>query len=203
MIAYLEGRVLALRKDSIVLKVNGLGIGFEVFVFHAPTYILDEEVSLYCYQQFKEDGQVLYGFQEEEQYQLFTLLIQVKGLGCKTVLNALSAMDCQDIIRAIENADAATLKKLPGIGAKSAGQIILDLKGKIVVSEPKKEKEEKKAKKTNPVYVEVYEALLSLGFKQMEIEGLNLDPNALIDQDPSLVLQSALRQLAAQKRRTF
>lgn len=203
MIAYLEGTVLTLRKDSIVLKVNGLGIGFEVFVFNAPTYAPNELVSLYCYQQFKEDGQVLYGFQEEEQYQLFTLLIQVKGLGCKTVLNALSAMDCQDIIRAIENADAATLKKLPGIGAKTAGQIILDLKGKIVLSEPKKEKEEKKAKKTNPVYLEVCDALLSLGFKQVEIDGLNLDPNALVDHDPSVILQSALRKLAAQKRRTF
>ncbi|MBD5423834.1 MAG: Holliday junction branch migration protein RuvA [Allobaculum sp.] len=203
MIAYLEGTVLTLRKDSIVLKVNGMGIGFEVFVFNASTYTPNELVSLYCYQQFKEDGQVLYGFQEEEQYQLFTLLIQVKGLGCKTVLNALSAMDCQDIIRAIENADAATLKKLPGIGAKTAGQIILDLKGKIVLSEPKKEKEEKKAQKPNPVYLEVCEALLSLGFKQVEIDGLNLDPNALMDQDPSVILQSVLRKLAAQKRRTF
>ncbi len=203
MIAYLEGSVLAVRKDSIVLKVGSLGIGFEVFVFNAPTYSLDESVALYCYQQFKEDGQFLYGFEQEEQYQLFALLIQVKGLGCKTVLNALSAMDCQDIIRAIENADAATLKKLPGIGAKTAGQIILDLKGKIVVSDSKKEKEEKKAKVINPVYVEVCDALLSLGFKQVEIDSLNLDPNALVNQDPSVVLQGALRQLAAQKRRTF
>lgn len=199
MIAYLEGSVLSVRKDSIVLKVGS--IGFEVFVTNPKGYEIGQEVVLYCFQQFKEDGQFLYGFDQEEQYALFTLLIQVKGVGCKTVLNALAAMDCQEIIQAIENADAATLKKLPGIGAKTAGQIILDLKGKVVVIESKKE--EKKNKPTNPVYLEVCDALLSLGFKQAEIDNLGLDPNSVKDQDPSMVLQGALRKLAAQKKRTF
>lgn len=199
MIAYLEGSVLSLRKDSIVLKAGS--IGFEVFVTNSKAYEIGQEISLYCFQQFKEDGQFLYGFDQEEQYALFTLLIQVKGVGCKTVLNALAAMDCQEIIQAIENADAATLKKLPGIGAKTAGQIILDLKGKVVLVESKKS--EKKSKPTNPVYLEVCEALLSLGFKQVEIDSLGLDPNSLTGQEPSVVLQQALRQLAAQKKRTF
>lgn len=195
MIAYLEGTVLAVRKDRIVVKAGP--IGYEVSVVRSKDWEPGTFVSLYCYQQFKEDGQFLYGFETEEQYELFALLIQVKGVGCKTVLNALGAMDCKTIIQAIEKADTATLKKLPGIGAKTAGQIILDLKGKIIVEEtPAPKKKEIR----NPVFGEVADALVSLGFKPAEIEALQITPQKLESMSVNELLHDCLKELGARKR---
>lgn len=196
MIAYLEGNVLLVRKEKIVLKAGP--IGYEVAVFNPSAYQTGQEAALYCYQQFREDGQTLYGFESNEQYELFVLLIQVKGLGCKTVMNMLARMDCQTIIKAIENGDVAALKKAPGIGAKTAGQIILDLKGKVVLEETSPKKEKKQA--ASPVFEEVAEALLSLGFKQNEIDSLQITPEMLANMSVSDLLQNCLKQLAARKR---
>lgn len=198
MIAYLEGTVLALRRDRIILKAGP--IGYEVFVTRPKSCEIGQFLSLYCYQQFKEDGQFLYGFETEEEYDLFTLLIQVKGVGCRTVLNALAAMDCQTIARAIEQADTATLKKLPGIGAKTAGQIILDLKGKIVLEPVEAAQPAKKKEIRNPVFGEVADALISLGFRPAEIEALQITPEKLETMSVNALLHDCLRELGARKR---
>lgn len=197
MIAYLEGEILFIRKERVVIKAGP--VGYEVYVINAAAYQNGQQAAFYCFQQFKEDGQFLYGFEQEEQYELFTLLIQVKGIGCKTVLNMLSAMDCQTIIRAIENADTATLKKLPGIGAKTAGQIILDLKGKIVLEESKAPGK-KQAAPANPIWSEVADALLSLGYKQNEIDALGIAPELLASMKEDELLRYCLKQLAKNKR---
>ncbi|MGM9960296.1 MAG: Holliday junction branch migration protein RuvA [Allobaculum sp.] len=196
MIAYLEGKVLTVRKDRIVVVAGS--IGFEVFVLGASKYQRNDEVELFIYQQFKEDGQFLFGFETEEEYELFTLLIQVKGLGCKSVLNMLGAMDCQSIIQAIENSDSATLKKLPGIGAKTAGQIILDLKGKIVIDTTTGQDGKKKPK--SPVWAEVSDALLGLGYKQNEINGIELSADQLGSSSVNDLLRYCLKILAKNKR---
>ncbi len=195
LIAYLEGTILLLRKDRVIVKAGS--IGYEVYVLNPAKYTINQPVQFFCYQQFKEDGQALFGFETEEQYELFTLLITVKGLGCKSVLNALAFMDPQAIIKAIETADAATLKKLPGIGAKTAGQIILDLKGKIVLAPAKEKKEQAPA---NPVWSEVSDALLSLGYKQPEIDSIKIEPDQLADAKVDELLRYCLKQLARGKR---
>ncbi len=200
MIAYLEGEILLIRKERVIVKAGH--VGYEVFVLNPQAYQPGQAVSFFCYQQFKEDGQFLYGFEQEEQYELFTLLIQVKGVGCKTVLNMLCAMDCQTIIRAIENADTATLKKLPGIGAKTAGQIILDLKGRIVLEE-KEPAARKKEKPASPVWSEVSDALLSLGYKQSEVDGLAVAPEMLASMKEDELLRHCLKQLAQNRKRRF
>lgn len=195
MIAYIEGTVLTKRKESLVVLASS--IGYEVSVIRPERFQRGSQVSFFTYQQFKEDGQALFGLDSEEQYDLFTLLIGVKGLGCKTVMNMLSAMDTQDIIQAIENADTAALKKLPGIGAKTAGQIILDLKGKIVVEESKP-KEPKPV--LMPVQAEVNEALISLGYRQADIDALHLNDLGDEQMDTATMLRLALKQLAGRKK---
>lgn len=190
MIAYLEGIVRLVRKDRIIVQAGP--IGFDVYVLNPSVWRKEQTVSLFCYQQFREDGQSLFGFEKEEMYELFTLLIQVKGLGCKSVMNMLSAMPCETIIRAIEQADAATLKKLPGIGAKTAGQIILDLKGKIVC-EP--DAPQNPTLFTGP-WKEVEEALESLGYKQAEIAWLGEEFAKRDDLQVDEMLRMALKRLS-------
>ena len=110
-------------------------------------------------------------------------MIKVKGLGPKTVINALSATTPQDVVNAISSNNVAFLKKLPGLGAKAAGQIILDLKGELTGS------------KGNPKqYEEVYDALKSLGFKGAAIDRVLCtinEPNASTED----ILRIALSKL--------
>ena len=197
MIAYLSGTVLTKRKDRIVLLVGQ--VGYDVYVNLPSKYQRNEQVELLTYHQFKEDGQYLYGFETEEEYELFTSLIQVKGLGCKSVLNMLGAMDCQTIIAAIEKEDTGTLKKLPGIGAKTAGQMILDLKGKIMV-ETKLPKQGQDKKADLPIWDEVTEALLALGYKQVEINAIELSADQLEQSTVNDLLRHCLKILAKNKR---
>ena len=158
MIYFLKGKITYIESDSVVIDVRD--VGYEVLVSHIEDYQIGEEVFLYTYNVVREDENYLIGFKSKEEKDVFTLLIKVKGLGPKTVINALSATSPQEVKNAIASNNVAYLKKLPGLGAKAAGQIILDLKGQITNGE-----------KGNPKqYEEVYEALKTLGFKGAAID---------------------------------
>lgn len=157
MIYFLRGKVALINNESIVLDVND--VGYELLVSHVDDFSLNEEVLVYTYNVVREDENYLVGFKNIEEKNVFLSLIKVKGLGPKTVVGALSATTPKEVINAISSNNVAFLKKLPGIGAKAAGQIILDLKGELTGS------------KGNPKqYDEVYDALKSLGFKGAAID---------------------------------
>ena len=158
MIYFLRGKV-ALRQDGyIVLDVRD--VGYQMLVSHFEDYQVGEEVLVYTYNVVREDENYLVGFKSIEEKDVFLSLIKVKGLGPKTVIGALSATTPQDVINAIASNNVAYLKKLPGIGGKAAGQIILDLKGELTGGS-----------KGNPKqYEDVYDALKSLGFKGAAID---------------------------------
>ncbi len=157
MIYFLKGKVKEIAEDSVVIDVHD--VGYQFLVSHVDEYKLEEEVFVYTYNVVREDENYLIGFKTKEEKEVFLSLIKVKGLGPKTVINALSATSPNEVINAISSNNVAFLKKLPGLGAKAAGQIILDLKGELTGS------------KGNPKqYEEVYEALKTLGFKGAAID---------------------------------
>ena len=157
MIYFLKGKVALINEDSVVIDVRD--VGYQILVSHIDQYVVGEEVLIYTYNVVREDDNYLVGFKSIEEKNVFLSLIKVKGLGPKTVINALSATTPDEVINAIASNNVAFLKKLPGLGAKAAGQIILDLKGELTGS------------KGNPKqYEEVYEALKSLGFKGAAID---------------------------------
>lgn len=157
MIYFLKGKVKEIGEDSVVIDVHD--VGYQFLVSHVDEYKLEEEVFVYTYNVVREDENYLIGFKSKEEKEVFLSLIKVKGLGPKTVINALSATTPNEVISAISSNNVAFLKKLPGLGAKAAGQIILDLKGELTGS------------KGNPKqYEEVYEALKTLGFKGAAID---------------------------------
>ena len=129
MIAFVNGVVRIIRSDRVVLDVHG--VGYEVYLANALSQKMGDELFLYTYQHVREDAILLFGFLKEEDYEVFMRLINVKGIGPKTAQTILSVC-WEKMIEAIENDDIKKLKSLPGIGAKTAGQIVLDLKGKFV-----------------------------------------------------------------------
>lgn len=161
MIGFVRGIVHAFNAEECLIDVNG--IGFRIHYKHPETLKLNEEVTIYTYQNVREDEISLYGFRDLNEYDLFIKLISVKGLGPKIASNILSSVSAEAIIDAIENGDAQFMCRLPGIGKKTASQIILDLKGKLVSIDNKESaacKEEMR---------DVVEALKALGYKSREI----------------------------------
>lgn len=161
MIAFVNGIVKIIRNDRIVLDVHG--VGYEVYLANALSQKINEELFLYTYQHVREDAILLFGFIKEEDYEVFMRLINVKGIGPKTAQTMLSVCSGKEMIEAIENDDIKRLKSLPGIGAKTAGQIVLDLKGKFVSLETSD------SPVSNPVWTQVQDALLSLGYKTNQL----------------------------------
>ena len=161
MIAFVNGIVKIIRNDRVVLDVHG--VGYEVYLANALSQKMNEELFLYTYQHVREDAILLFGFIKEEDYEVFMRLINVKGIGPKTAQTKLSVCSGKEMIEAIENDDIKRLKSLPGIGAKTAGQIVLDLKGKFVSLETSD------SPVSNPVWTQVQDALLSLGYKTNQL----------------------------------
>lgn len=133
MISYIEGKILKINSDSIVVLTNA-GIGFNVYV---PQSVFREvssvghDIYLYTYFQVKEDGMALFGFLDEEELDLFNRLITVSGVGPKLGISLLSALPVSDLIMAIVSGDAKTISTAPGVGKKMAEKIIVELKDKV------------------------------------------------------------------------
>ncbi len=181
MIYSLRGKILCKDGDTIVIDVHD--VGYQVLVSHVSDYEIGQDVFLYTYNVVREDEQYLVGFSSLDEKQVFLSLIKVKGLGPRTVIGALSATTPNDVKNAIASNNVVYLKKLPGIGAKAASQIILDLKGELTGT------------KGDPtVYDEVYEALKELGFKGAAIERVLATINEK-DAKPEDVLRIALAKL--------
>ncbi len=187
MIAFVQGIVRFIRTETVVLDVQG--VGYEVYVSHPETKSIGNDLFLYTYQHVREDAMLLFGFEKEEDYEVFMRLINVRGIGPKSALNILGTISGKEMIAAIEQDDIKRLKSLPGIGAKTAGQIVLDLKGKFVSVDLQENNQE------NPAWMECQEALEAMGFKANQLTSVRKEL-AKTDLEVNQMLQQALRLLA-------
>lgn len=131
MFEYVKGRVDFIGPEYIVVD-NG-GIGYQIHTPNPFSFSKDNgtEVQVFTYHYVREDLIALYGFQSREEKALFTRLLNVTGIGPKGALAILASGEPQQVVRAIEDEDEAFLIKFPGVGKKTARQMILDLKGKL------------------------------------------------------------------------
>ena len=136
MISYIKGALGAVEDDVIVVETGGIGLAV-----HVPLSLLEElpalgeEVTVYTYFQVREDAMTLYGFLHRQDREMFKQLIGVNGIGPKGALGILSIMRPDDLRIAIVSGDAKAISKAPGIGAKTAQRLILDLKDKAGLSQ--------------------------------------------------------------------
>jgi Holliday junction DNA helicase RuvA len=132
MIAGLDGTLEQLNPDSAIIKVSG--VSFQVYT-PAPTLgqlgPIGERVHLHTYLHWKEDSTALYGFTTSQELDLFKMLIAVSGVGPKSALSMLSSFTPDDLASAILSGNVDLITQAPGIGKKTAGRVILDLKGKL------------------------------------------------------------------------
>ncbi|MBQ2639408.1 MAG: Holliday junction branch migration protein RuvA [Bacilli bacterium] len=173
MFDYIIGKVTDIKNNSIVLENNE--IGYLIYVSNPYSYEIDIKTKVYIYEHIREEEDSLYGFKTMEEKELFLKLINVKGLGPKMALPMLATGSISGIIDAIERENILYLKKFPKIGEKLARQIILDLKGKLVLSKDIDNNVNKNEE-------ELIEALLALGYKEKEIKKVI----TLVNKDNSL-----------------
>jgi len=129
MYEYLRGTVAAITPDHIVIDVQG--VGYLVNTANPYRYTVDQSVTIYVYQAVSDSAQTLYGFTDFAEKQLFLKLINVSGIGPKSALAILANPDHQGLMLAIKTNDVSFLTKFPGVGKKTAGQLVLDLQGKL------------------------------------------------------------------------
>ena len=137
MLAYIKGELAYKARGYIVIDVGGLG--YKVFMSDIAMETIGkigDIVKVHTYYRVMEDDISIFGFNTQEELRLFELLISVSGVGAKTAITMLGTIKPTDFAIAIISNDINTLKKLPGIGPKTAGRIVLELKDKL-----KKEKQ--------------------------------------------------------------
>ena len=165
MYYYLHGLVTMHLNNAIIIETHG--IGYEVMVAHPYEFPIGEIMFVYVVYHAFEDEQYFVGFKLLEEKMLYEKLISVKGIGPKTALNCLAVTSLDNLKGAIDRADINFLTKIPGLGKKSASQIILDLQGKLKLDEFPTQIENKNL-------ILAIDGLKSLGFKEREItEALN------------------------------
>ena len=163
MIGFLKGKVVHIVKDQILLDTGN--IGFRNIYPHCIELSKGDELMVYTYQSVSENDISLFGFNSLDEYDLFVKLISVKGIGPKMAMGILKGTTYERLVEGIENEDVSYIKSLPGVGNKTASQLILDLRGKIAKAE-----EDKSDRIDNEKLNDVAEALKSLGYKPIEIK---------------------------------
>lgn len=171
MIAYLKGIIDIKRQDYVVIDVHG--VGYKIFMPEGAIQNLevDSEAKIYTFMRVREDDVSLYGFLNVEELAMFELLISVGGIGAKSAVGILSNIAPSKFALAVITDDVTTLKKLPGIGAKTAQRIILELKDKIKTQEATEQANEIKQKiEVSDSAKDAIEALQVLGYTRREVE---------------------------------
>ncbi|WP_367341947.1 Holliday junction branch migration protein RuvA [Limosilactobacillus sp.] len=174
MYEYLTGLVTVVQPNYIVVDVNG--VGYRLLCANPYRYHVDQtkRVRVYVYQAVRDDDISLYGFADSDEKELFIQLLGVSGIGPKSALAILANPDHQGLIDAIADDDVSYLTKFPGIGKKTAGQIVLDLRDSIQKKPtgPLLSLNSQPTKTDNPALDDALAALKALGYKEREVKKL-------------------------------
>lgn len=133
MISRLTGKLIEKMPPQIVIDVNG--VGYEIDVSMQTFYTLPplgENVQIYTQLVVREDAHLLFGFATAAERATFRQLVKVSGIGAKTALGILSAMNVEELAQAVAEEDVKRLSSAPGIGKKTAERMVLELRGKLV-----------------------------------------------------------------------
>ena len=173
MYEYLTGLVTVVAPQYIVVDVNG--VGYKLLVANPYRYQEDrtKKVQVYVYQAVREDNISLFGFTDQNEKNLFMQLINVSGIGPKSALAILANPDHQGLVDAITNNNVSYLTKFPGIGKKTASQIVLDLRDKLTNESSSSlfaTTQLTVDAKVNRELKDALEALAALGYKERDIK---------------------------------
>ncbi|MFR4409273.1 MAG: Holliday junction branch migration protein RuvA [Lachnospira sp.] len=201
MISYIKGELTEVFEDTVVVETNGIGYNIRV-----PGSVLDRlpsvgsPVRIYTYLYVKEDAMNLFGFLSRDDLSVFKLLLNVSGIGPKGALAILSTIGPDDLRFAVLSEDVKTISSAPGIGAKTAKRLIIELKDKLKLAEVFETAlaNKEKASSENDVLLarnEAVEALVALGYASAQAMKAVQQVENAEEKDSEQILKEALKKL--------
>ena len=167
MIEYIDGDLVERTPTYGVIETGGIGYIFQTTLNTFESLNGKKRVKIYMHTAIREDAHILFGFSHESERAMFRSLITVSGIGPASAIASLSTYNPMELRDAIVNGDVAALKKIKGIGAKSAERIIVDLKDKMGGSETNFDIF---GAQSNTLRSEALRALRNLGFDQRKAQ---------------------------------
>lgn len=199
MIGYIQGTIISSNDTCLLILTND--IGYEVHVSHHTKNKIDinQMVKLYCHQVIREDANILYGFFDQLEQEIFRGIIKVSGVGPRLALTILSHLSPEILMQTVKDKVLVNLTSVPGIGKKSAERLLIELDGifdKIfVASSSYLDGIISADSNTRVIQEEAMNALISLGFKQASITSV-LKNISVTNQSSQDIIKQALRHLA-------
>ncbi|MFB9884966.1 Holliday junction branch migration protein RuvA [Balneatrix alpica] len=209
MIGRLEGIIL--EKQPPQLLVDVAGVGYEVEASMQTHFRLPErgkKVVLYTHHLVREDAQLLYGFVERQERDLFRVLIKVNGVGPKLALAILSTLNIKELVTVVHHQDVQRLVKVPGVGKKTAERLLVELRdrldGWLELQEPEHFSLQAQGVevqlKEPDMRMEAEQALLALGYKPAEASRLLMQAEKQLPAEQrtlEALIKQALKMMAA------
>ena len=174
MIGFVNGEIEEMYEDRVLIDCGFIGYNIFVCGNVLESCSIGQEIKLYTYLNVREDAMNLFGFLSKDELKVFKLLITVNGIGPKGALAILTIMSPNDLRYAIMTEDSKLISKAPGVGAKTAQKVILELKDKLDMDAVVNIIDDDIFKRNNDnvhneIIEEAVEALVSLGYTQKEI----------------------------------
>ncbi len=194
MISFIIGNVIQIEEDYMIIQNNN--IGYKIYSSARSLEKIElasKDILVYTNMIVREDDISLYGFINEEEIEVFKLLISVSRIGPKVALGILSSLSPNVLKTCIVKEDIKTLCKAPGVGKKTAERLILELRDKIDISEV--ENDELIEVDNYSAKIEAIEALVSLGYSRYEVEK-ELNDTSLIGAGTEDIIRYALKKLS-------
>lgn len=193
MYEYITGRLTDLNPDEAIVEAGGFGYKI---IISLTTYTKlneagSEAVKLYLYHQVKEDDENLFGFYDKHERALFLLLISVSGVGAATACGILSALSAEELTEAIITQDVNRIKKVKGIGLKTAQRLILELKDKLSGGMAGDFQFGDSPAASSPVRGEACSALTMLGFQKAAAEKV---VDAVLKENPGIAVEEVIKR---------
>ena len=175
MLSYIIGEVAEISADTVVVENNGIGFNIKTSAMTIDSLPpVGDMVRIYTYLHVREDAMQIFGFLSKDELEVFKLLLNVNGIGPKGALGILSAISTDDLRFAVLSDDVNLIKSCPGVGAKTAQKLIIELKDKLRLEDAFEmavnNNNKKNTVQDNTVIVmnEAVEALVSLGYSSKD-----------------------------------
>ena len=203
MLSYIIGEVAEISADTVVIENNGIGFNIKTSAMTIDSLPpVGDMVRIYTYLHVREDAMQIFGFLSKDELEVFKLLLNVNGIGPKGALGILSAISTDDLRFAVLSADVNLIKSCPGVGAKTAQKLIIELKDKLRLEDAFEmavnNNNKKNTVQDNTVIVmnEAVEALVSLGYSSKDAIAAVKKVENIQNKNSEQILKEALKGLA-------
>lgn len=203
MLSYIIGEVAEISADTVVVENNGIGFNIKTSAMTIDSLPpVGDMVRIYTYLHVREDAMQIFGFLSKDELEVFKLLLNVNGIGPKGALGILSAISTDDLRFAVLSDDVNLIKSCPGVGAKTAQKLIIELKDKLRLEDAFEmavnNNNKKNTAQDNTVIVmnEAVEALVSLGYSSKDAIAAVKKVENIQNKNSEQILKEALKGLA-------